>query len=176
VSSVTVDRRLSAVLIADVVGYARLMERNETGTHTRLRAVRAEVTDPAITGNQGRIVRTVGDGLLVEFGSATEALRAAVAIQRDMRGRNQGVPAEERIEYRIGINLGDIIFTSDDIAGDGVNLAARLQALADPGGICVSQAVQEQARRTRWTSSMPASNGSRTSRGRSVSIGWRWSH
>ena len=140
----TISRRLAAVLIADVVGYARLMERNETGTHTRLRAVRAEVTDPAIQANDGRIVRTVGDGLLVEFHSATDALIAAVAIQRDMRARNQGVPADERIEYRIGINLGDIIISSDDIAGDGVNLAARLQALADPGGICVSQTVQEQ--------------------------------
>ncbi len=140
----TISRRLVAVLIADVVGYARLMERNETGTHTRLRAVRAEVTDPAIQANDGRIVRTVGDGLLVEFHSATDALSAAVAIQRDMRARNQGVPADERIEYRIGINLGDIIITNDDIAGDGVNLAARLQALADPGGICVSQSVQEQ--------------------------------
>ena len=140
----TITRRLAAVLIADVVGYARLMERNETGTHTRLHAVRAEVTDPAIKANDGRIVRTVGDGLLVEFHSATDAMRAAVSIQRDMRVRNQGVPVEERIEYRIGINLGDIIISGTDIEGDGVNLAARLQALADPGCICVSQAVQEQ--------------------------------
>jgi len=143
-SAPPVSRRLAAVLIADVVGYARLMERNETGTHTRLRAVRDEVTDPAIRANDGRIVRTVGDGLLVEFRSATDALRAAVAIQRDMRSRNAGVPEDERIDYRIGINLGDIIITADDIEGDGVNLAARLEALADPGGICVSQAVQEQ--------------------------------
>ena len=143
-TSSSISRRLAAVLIADVVGYSRLMERNETGTHTRLRAVRAEVTDPAIKTFDGRIVRTVGDGLLVEFHSATNALRAAVAIQRDMRARNQGVPVEERIEYRIGINLGDIIITGDDIEGDGVNLAARLEALADPGAICVSQAVQEQ--------------------------------
>jgi len=146
VSSVTVDRRLSAVLIADVVGYARLMERNETGTHTRLRAVRDEVTDPAIRDSQGRIVRTVGDGLLVEFPSATAALRAATRIQREMRARNAGLPQEERIDYRIGINLGDIIITPEDIEGDGVNLAARLQALADPGGICISQSVREQAR------------------------------
>jgi len=145
-SAVPPSRRLAAVLIADVVGYARLMERNETGTHTRLRAVRAEVTDPAIAANQGRIVRTVGDGLLVEFGSATDALRAATAIQRDMRARNEGVPPDERIDYRIGINLGDIIVTPDDLEGAGVNLAARLEALAPPGGICVSQAVQEQLR------------------------------
>lgn len=145
-SAVPPARRLAAVLIADVVGYARLMERNETGTHTRLRAVRAEVTDPAIAANQGRIVRTVGDGLLVEFGSATDALRAAIAIQRDMRSRNEGVPPDERIDYRIGINLGDIIVTPDDLEGAGVNLAARLEALAPPGGICVSQAVQEQLR------------------------------
>jgi len=143
-SPAAIPRRLAAVLIADVVGYSRLMERNETGTHTRLRAVRDEVTDPAIKVNGGRIVRTVGDGLLVEFGSATAALKAATAIQRDMRARNAGVPAEERIDYRIGINLGDIIVTPDDIEGDGVNLAARLEALADPGGICVSQSVQEQ--------------------------------
>lgn len=140
----SIPRRLAAVLIADVVGYSRLMERNETGTHTRLRAVRDEVTDPAIRTSGGRIVRTVGDGLLVEFPSATAALRAGVAIQRDMQARNQDVPPDEQIAYRIGINLGDIIVTADDIEGDGVNLAARLQALADPGGICVSQAVQEQ--------------------------------
>ncbi|MGH6623155.1 MAG: adenylate/guanylate cyclase domain-containing protein, partial [Burkholderiaceae bacterium] len=143
-SAQPVSRRLAAVLIADVVGYARLMERNETGTHTRLRAVRDEVTDPAFRANDGRIVRTVGDGLLVEFRSATDALRSAVAIQREMRSRNVGVPENERIDYRIGINLGDIIITADDIEGDGVNLAARLEALADPGGICVSQTVQEQ--------------------------------
>ena len=143
-SAVPVSRRLAAVLIADVVGYTRLMERDETGTHTRLRIVRDEVTDPAIRANGGRIVRTVGDGLLAEFSSATDALRAAVAIQRDMRDRLTGVPQDQRIEYRIGINLGDIIVTADDIEGDGVNLAARLQALADPGGICVSQPVREQ--------------------------------
>lgn len=141
-----VTRRLAAVLIADVVSYSRLMERNETGTHTRLRAVRDEVTDPAILANDGRIVRTVGDGLLVEFNSAGAALRAAVTIQREMQARNHGVPNEERIDYRIGINIGDIIVTPEDIEGDGVNLAARLQALADPGGICVSQAVQSQQR------------------------------
>ena len=140
----TINRRLAAVLIADVVGYSRLMERNETGTHTRLKAVRDEVTDPVIRANDGRIVRTVGDGLLVEFASATAALKAATTIQRDMRARNTGVPADERIDYRIGINLGDIIVTPEDIEGDGVNLAARLQALSDPGGICVSQSVQEQ--------------------------------
>ncbi|HTN49036.1 MAG TPA: adenylate/guanylate cyclase domain-containing protein [Burkholderiaceae bacterium] len=141
-----VVRRLAAILIADVVGYSRLMERNETGTHTRLRAVRDEVTDPAIRASGGRIVRTVGDGLLVEFQSAGAALRAAVAIQREMRARNEGLPQDERIDYRIGINIGDIIVTPEDIEGDGVNLAARLQALADPGGICVSQAVQAQVR------------------------------
>jgi class 3 adenylate cyclase/TolB-like protein len=139
-----ITRRLAAVLIADVVGYSRLMERNEAGTHTRLKAVRDEVTDPAIRSNGGRVVRTVGDGLLVEFGSATAALKTATTIQREMSARNRGVPADERIEYRIGINLGDIIITENDIEGDGVNLAARLQALADPGGICVSQPVQEQ--------------------------------
>lgn len=139
-----VARRLAAVLIADVVGYSRMMERDETGTHRRLQAVRGEVTDPAIRSHGGRIVRTVGDGLLAEFGSATAALRAAVAIQGEMNSRNAGLPADARIEYRIGINLGDIIVTAEDIEGDGVNIAARLEALADPGGICVSQAVQEQ--------------------------------
>jgi adenylate cyclase len=139
-----ISRRLAAILIADVVGYSRLMESAESATHTRLLAIRDEVTGPAIRAHDGRVVRTVGDGLLVEFPSTSAALRAAVGIQRDMRLRNVGLPTDQRIDYRIGINLGDIIVTDTDIEGDGVNLAARLEALAEPGGICVSQAVQEQ--------------------------------
>jgi adenylate cyclase len=139
-------RRLAAILIADVAGYSRLMERDEAGTHLRLREVRAQVTDPAIERHGGRIVRTAGDGMLVEFASAVEALSAAVEIQREMAARNRGLAPESRIDFRIGINLGDIIIDGHDIAGEGVNLAARLEALAEPGGIALSRAVREQVR------------------------------
>jgi class 3 adenylate cyclase/TolB-like protein/Tfp pilus assembly protein PilF len=139
-------RRLAAILIADVAGYSRLMERDEAGTHLRLREIRAQVTDPAIERHGGRIVRTAGDGMLVEFASAVEALSAAVEIQREMAARNRDLAPESRIDFRIGINLGDIIIDGNDIAGEGVNLAARLEALADPGGIALSRAVREQVR------------------------------
>jgi adenylate cyclase len=140
----TVTRRLAAIVIADVVGYTRLMERDDTGTFTRLRNIRDEVVDPAIVSHDGRIVKTAGDGLLAEFPSALAALRASVQIQREMAKRNEGDAAEERIEYRIGVNLGDIMIDGHDIAGDGVNVAARLEALAEPGDICVSGAVRDQ--------------------------------
>lgn len=139
-------RRLAAVLIADVVGYSRLMERDEAGTHARLRQIRREVTDPAVLRNGGRIVRTVGDGLLVEFPSAMAALVAGIEIQRAMAGRNAGLPAAERIDHRIGINLGDILVDANDIAGNGVNVAARLEAIAAPGGIAISGTVRDQVR------------------------------
>ncbi|MCX8005928.1 MAG: hypothetical protein N2688_13405, partial [Burkholderiaceae bacterium] len=139
-------RRLAAILIADVAGYSRLMERDEAGTHLRLREIRAQVTDPAIQRHGGRIVRTAGDGMLVEFASAVEALSAAVAIQREMAARNRDLAADSRIEFRIGINVGDIIIDGHDIAGEGVNVAARLEALAEPGGIALSRAVREQVR------------------------------
>lgn len=139
-------RRLAAVLIADVVGYSRMMERDEAGTHARLREIRSQVTDPAVLRHGGRIVRTVGDGLLVEFPSALAALQAGVEIQRAMAQRNAGLPATQRIDHRIGINLGDILVDAHDIAGNGVNVAARLEAIAPPGGIAISGTVRDQVR------------------------------
>jgi class 3 adenylate cyclase len=139
-------RRLAAVMLADVAGYSTMMERDETGTHLRLREVRAQITDPAIGRHYGRIVRTRGDDMLVEFASAVEALTCAVEIQRAMVEYNRGLAAGSRIEFRIGVNLGDILVDGPDIAGDGVNVAARLEALAAPGEISISRAVREQVR------------------------------
>ncbi len=137
-------RRLAAVMIADVAGYSRLMESDEAGTHERLLRVRAEVTDPAVLRHGGRLVRTVGDGILVEFPSARSALQAAIEIQRAMAGRNRGLPRESRLDHRIGINLGDILVEHNDIAGNGVNVAARLESIAPPGGIAISGTVRRQ--------------------------------
>ena len=137
-------RRLAAVLAADMAGYSRLMEADEEGTLARLRSHRIELIDPAIAKNQGNIIKTTGDGMLVEFQSVCDAVRCAAEVQLRMRRRNADVAADRRIEFRIGINLGDIIFEDDDIYGDGVNVAARLEQLAEIGGICVSQAVHDQ--------------------------------
>ena len=139
-----VQRRLAAILAADVVGYSRLMEVDEAGTLARLKTVRLELIDPAITKCKGRIIKTTGDGLLVEFQSVTEALRCAVEFQERMARRNRDVAASRALLYRIGINLGDVIVEDDDIFGDGVNVAARLESLAEPGGICISAAVRDQ--------------------------------
>jgi adenylate cyclase len=136
-------RRLAAILAADVAGYSRLMGADEEGTLNRLRSNRAEVIDPKITENRGRIVKTTGDGLLVEFASVVDALRCATEVQNAMAEGNAEIAAEKRIELRIGINVGDIVVEDDDIFGDGVNVAARLEGLAEPGGICVSARVQE---------------------------------
>ena len=141
----TTTRRLAAILAADVAGYSRLMGADEEGTLERLKALRRELLDPKIAEHHGRIVKTTGDGLLVEFASVVDALRSAVEAQREMAGRNTGVPPDNRIELRIGINVGDIIVEDGDIFGDRVNVAARLEALAEPGGICVSARVQEDA-------------------------------
>ena len=141
-----VERRLAAILAADVAGYSRLMGADEEGTLAALKAIRRELADPRIAEHRGRIVKTTGDGLLVEFASVVDAVRCAVEVQREMAERNADVPAETRIEFRIGINLGDIIIDDDDIFGDGVNVAARLEALAEPGGICVSRVVRDQVR------------------------------
>jgi len=130
-----VERRLAAILAADVAGYSRLVGEDEEGTLERLRVVRREVVDPMIEEHRGRIVRIAGDGLLVEFASVVDAVRCAVDTQREMALRNAELPANQRIEFRIGINLGDIINDEQDIYGDGVNVAARLEALAIPGGI-----------------------------------------
>jgi TolB-like protein/class 3 adenylate cyclase len=141
-----VERRLTAILAADVVGYSRLMGADEEGTLAALKAIRRELVDPRIVEHRGRIVKTAGDGLLVEFASVVDAVRCAVDVQREMAERNTGVPTETRIEFRVGINLGDIIIDGDDIFGDGVNVAARLETLAKPGGICVSRVVRDQVR------------------------------
>ena len=138
------EHRLAAVLAADMAGYSRLMEADERGTLARLRTHRIELIDPAIAKNQGRIIKTTGDGMLVEFQSVTDAVRCAAEVQIRMRRRNADVPDDGRIQFRIGINLGDIIFDDGDIYGDGVNIAARLEQMADVGGVCVTQAVYEQ--------------------------------
>ena len=140
-----VERRLAAILAADVAGYSRLIEVDEEGTLGRLKVLRTEVIDPKIAANRGRIVKTTGDGLLVEFGSVVDALRCAVDVQREMTERNAAVPLDNRIEFRIGINMGDIVVEDGDIFGDGVNVAARLEGLAEPGSIRVSSRVQEDA-------------------------------
>jgi class 3 adenylate cyclase len=139
-------RRLAGILAADVAGYSRLMGADEEGTLARLKAHRRELVDPKIAEHHGRIVKTTGDGMLVEFASVVDAVRCAVDVQRDMALRNTDVPADRRIEFRIGINLGDIIKDGREIYGDGVNVAARLEALAAPGGICVSRVVRDQVR------------------------------
>ena len=141
-----VDRRLAAIFAGDIAGYSRLMGVDEEGTLRQLKAHRKELVDPKITEHRGRIVKTTGDGMLVEFVSVVDAVRCAVDIQSGMAERNAEVPTDRRIEFRIGINVGDIISDENDIYGDGVNVAARLEALADPGGIMVSSIVHDQVR------------------------------
>src|SRR6266851_5836764 len=139
-------RRLAAILAADVAGYSRLMGADEEGTHERLKAHRRELIDRKISEHSGRIVKTTGDGMLVEFASVVDAVRCAAELQRAMIDREAGMPEDRRIRFRIGINLGDIIVDGDDIFGDGVNVAARLEALSDPGGLCISRMVRDQIR------------------------------
>src|SRR5262244_2436723 len=139
-------RRLTAILAADVAGYSRLMGADEEGTHERLKAFLAELIDPKITEHHGRIVKTTGDGVLVEFASVVDAVRCAVEVQCGLSERNAAMPVEQRIEFRVGINLGDVIVEGEDIYGDGVNVAARSESLAAPGGICVSRVVRDQVR------------------------------
>src|ERR1700752_4253735 len=141
-----VDRRLAAVLAADVVGYSRLMGADEEGTLARLKAIRKELVDLTITKHRGRIAKTTGDGMLVEFASAVDAVRGGVEIQRGMAERSASVPQDQRIEFRIGIHVGDIIIDDNDIFGDGVNVAARLEAIAEPGGVCISNDAYRQVR------------------------------
>ncbi len=141
-----VERRLAAILAADVAGYSRLMGVDEEGTLRQLKAHRRELVDPKITEHRGHIVKTTGDGMLVEFVSVVDAVRCAVEIERSMIERNAEMAPESRIQFRIGINVGDIISDDNDIFGDGVNVAARLEALADPGGIMVSRIVHDQVR------------------------------
>ena len=140
------ERRLSAILAADVAGYSRLMGADEAGTLQTLNSRRKALVDPTIANHRGRIVKTTGDGMLVEFASAVDAVRCAVEIQRGMAERNEAVAPEKRLEFRIGINVGDIIGLGDDISGDGVNVAARLETMSEPGGIYVSRAVPDPVR------------------------------
>jgi len=141
-----VERRLAAIVAADVVGYSRLMGADEVGTLRALSAHRRELIDPTIVAHRGRIVKTTGDGLLVEFPSAVEAVACSIAVQREVASRNAGVAEDKRLSFRIGINVGDIISEAGDIFGDGVNVAARLEGLCAPGGLCISRAVRDQVR------------------------------
>src|ERR1700746_3676735 len=140
------ERRLAAVLAADMVGYSRLMEVDESGTLARLKTHRIELIEPSSAKNRGRIIKTIGDGMLMEFHSVVDAVACAAQIQRLMARRNADVSPARCIQFRIGINLGDVIVEEDDIFGDGVNVAARLETLAEPGGICVSGAVHDHIR------------------------------
>jgi adenylate cyclase len=132
------ERRLAAILAVDVVGYSRLIELDEEGTHERLKAHLRELINPTIEHHRGRIVKNTGDGMLVEFTSAVDAVRCAVEVQRGMADRNKETPDHEGITFRIGINIDDVIVEPEDIYGDGVNVAARLEGVAEPGGICIS--------------------------------------
>ena len=138
-----VERRLAAILAADVAGYSRLTGLDEEGTHAQLQAHLRTLVDPKIAEHRGRVVKNTGDGMLAEFSSVVDAVRCALDVQRGMAERNAGVPDEKRIEFRMGINVGDVIIDRGDIFGDGVNVAARLEAVAEPGGICVSGRVLE---------------------------------
>src|ERR1700736_438600 len=140
-----VERRLAAILAADVAGYSRLMGADEAGTAQALREHRA-AADPLITQHGGRIVKTPGDGVLIEFGSVVGAVQCAVGLQKLAAERNAGSPAERRMEWRIGVHLGDVLVEGDDILGDGINIAARLESIAEPGGICISEDAFRQVR------------------------------
>src|SRR5438045_2432085 len=142
-TTTTATRRLAAILAADVVGYSRLMGADDEGTHERCQAHLRELVDPKIREHHGRVVKTTGDGVLAEFASVVDAVRCAAEIQRVMAGRDLDLAEDRRLRFRIGINLGDIIIDGDDIYGDGVNIAARLEGLASPGSICVSGTVRD---------------------------------
>jgi class 3 adenylate cyclase len=172
VSGEAISRRLAAILAADVAGYSRLMEADEEGTLARLKGLRRDLIDPKITLWKGRIVKTTGDGMLVEFASVLDAVRCAVEIQDAVAERHAEIAAGERFEWRIGINLGDVIAEGDDIYGDGVNLAARLEALAEPGPSSYrTPSTTRSATGCRSHSTISARSGSRTSPGRCGSIG-----
>src|SRR2546423_12041844 len=138
-----IERRLSAILAADVAGYSRLMHEDEEATHVRLSALLADAVDPAIAEHGGRVVKHTGDGFLAEFPSAVEAVRAALHFQSSIRDRTAGEPEDKRLVFRVGINIGDVIVEAHDIFGDGVNIAARLEGIAHPGGICLSSSAYD---------------------------------
>jgi adenylate cyclase len=154
----TVTRRLAAILGADVAGYSRLIGADEGSTLQALKAIRVELIDPTIAKHNGRLVKTTGDGLLVEFSSVVDALRCATEVQAGMAERNTTTPADKRIEFRIGINMGDVVVEDGDIFGDGVNVAARLEGLAEPGGICVSARVHVNQHRSGTPAKIASSN------------------
>src|SRR5918993_1081839 len=140
------ERRLAAIMAADVVGYSRLIRSDEDGTLAALKSLRSDLIGPKLAEHHGRVVKFMGDGVLAEFASVVEAVRAAAEMQQALAERNAVLPKEQRIEFRVGVNLGDVVIDGDDIHGDGVNVAARLEGLAEPGGVCVSAAVYDQVR------------------------------
>jgi adenylate cyclase len=141
-----VKRKVATILAAEIAGYSRLMRADEAGTLARLKEYRRELIDPKYRQYRGRVEKTTGDGILIEFPSVVDAVSCSIEVQRGMRERNADVAPEKRIEFRIGINLGDVIIEGRDLYGDGVNIAARLEGLAEPGGICISQTVLNHAR------------------------------
>ena len=143
----TAARKLAAILAADVVGFSRLAGADEDRTLARLRALRSDLLDPTIAVHHGRVVKRTGDGLIAEFRSVVDAVRCAIEVQHGMAERNAGVAADKRIEFRVGVHLGDVVEEADgDLMGDGVNIAARLEGIAEPGGLCLSSAAYEQVR------------------------------
>ena len=139
-----VERRLAAIMATDIVAYSRLIETDEARTLSSIRTLRSEVLEPLLAGHRGRIVKLMGDGAILEFGSVIDAVACAVAVQEATTDHQQDAPPESRIRLRVGINVGDVVVEDGDLLGDGVNIAARLEALAEPGGICISDAVQKQ--------------------------------
>ena len=168
-------RKIAAILVADVVGYSRLAGADEDRTLARLRALRAELIDPAIAAHHGRMVKRTGDGLIAEFRSVVEAVRCAIAMQTGLIERNVGVADDRRIDFRIGIHLGDVVEEADgDLMGDGVNIAARLEGIANPGAICLSEDAYRQVKgRLDLAAAISASPNSRISLSRSASIPFR---
>src|SRR6202790_2392919 len=139
-------RRLAAIVAGDIAGYSRLMELDEEGTHGRVKRIERDLIEPSITEHNGKIVKTTGDGFIAIFDSPVEAVRCSIVIQQNLVGRNASLPTHHRIEYRIGVNLGDVIIEADDIYGDGVNIASRLEGIADPGQIYISSGIYEQVK------------------------------
>src|SRR5215831_11682965 len=137
-------RRLAAIVAGDIAGHSRLMELDEEGTHSRVKRIQRDLIEPSITEHYGRLVKTTGDGFIAIFDSPLEAVRCSIVIQQNMSGRNTALPRDHWIEYRIGVNLGDVIIEEDDIYGDGVNIASRLESMADPGQVYISGGIYEQ--------------------------------
>ena len=170
-------RKIAAILVADVVGYSRLAGADEDRTLARLRGLRSDLIDPAIDAHHGRIVKRTGDGILIEFRSVVDAVRCAIEVQNGLVERNAGVPSERRIEFRVGIHLGDVVEEADgDLMGDGVNIAARLEGIAEPGAICLSgdRAIVKSRGGSNWRCPISARRNSRTSPSRCGSIRSKW--